>query len=54
MKNRGMWDLCEVWRLEVCVGDGDTPKLNYLGVGYTPSVMASWYGLVIADIKASP
>lgn len=48
------WDLCEVNRLEVCVGDGDSSQLNYLGVAHAPSVVAPGDGLVIADIKASP
>lgn len=46
--------VCEVKRLEVCVGDGDSSQLNYLRVGHTPPVVASRDRLVIADIKASP
>lgn len=41
-------------RLEVCVGDGDSSQLNYLGVGHAPSIVASRYGLVVADVEASP
>lgn len=44
----------EFVRLEVCVGDGDPPQLNYLWVGDAPLVVASVDGLVVADIKASP
>lgn len=53
-KSRGHGMVCEVKRLEVCVGDGDSSQLNYLRVGHTPPVVASRDGLVIADIKASP
>lgn len=40
--------------LEVCVGDGDPPQLNYLWVAHAPLVVASMDGLIIADIQASP
>lgn len=41
-------------RLEVCVGDGDPPQLNYLWGGHAPVVVASMDGLIITDIETSP
>lgn len=40
--------------LEVCVGDGDPPQLNDLGVGHAPLIVASMDGLIIAGVQASP
>lgn len=36
----------------MCVGDGDSSQLYYLGIGNTSSIVASRDGFVIADIKA--
>lgn len=44
--------VCEVDRLEVCVGDGDPSQLHDLRVGHAPSVVAARYRLIIADVKA--
>lgn len=41
-------------QLEVCVGNGDPPQLNYLWVGYASVVVAAVDGLVIADVQAGP
>lgn len=40
--------------LEVSVGYRDSPQLDNLGVGDAASVVASRYGLIIANVKASP